>query len=382
MIFRTGFLLVLIFILSTVSAQDKNLKEFKSFNEIESETLFWFKGYTRPKLSVSNENSSVYFVDRFTGKTLNYTLVTCDLNRLELETNLPKFPENLRTSVLEKYHSNVSFVENDKFSVIVGYGIIYILKVTNSVDGQKVSYVLKDSILTTGCSGEETVYLNKNKLLIIDKLQPKLVAEGGIKVSSFNLKTGKLRKENTFNNLSSMLFYYDENYSYSTVTRKYIYLYDVSDNSMIRMSHKFKNQKTIKLDLPKSQKYFNSLNQYIGTTKLMDTVQIISKSISRVINSTPMNEDVFFISQISEGDSIRLKCEILKENGLIVTKEFPQSELKIMSQGRLLFYDDKVYCLSAFGNINLLDESLTQDILMNAIYNEKPHLGIYVFNLD
>jgi len=373
---------VLVFILSTVSAQDKNLKEFKSFNEIESETLFWFKDYTRPKLLVNNENSSVYFVDRFAGRTLNYTLVSCDLNKLELEANLPKFPENLRTSDLEKYHSNVSFLKNDKFSVIVGYGIIYVLKVINSVDGQKVSYVLKDSILTNGCSGEETVFLNKNKLLIVDKLQPKLVAEGGIKVSSFNLKRGKLKKENTFNNLSSMLFYYDENYSYSAVTQKYIYLYDVSNNSMIRMSHKFKNQKTIKLDLPKGQEYFNSLNQYIGTTKLMDTVQIISKSISRVINSTPMNEGVFLISQISEDDSIRLKCEILKENGLIVTKEFLQSELKIMSQGRLLFYDNKIYCLSAFGNINLLDESLTQNILMNAIYNEKPRLGIYVFNFD
>jgi len=382
MIFRTSFLLVLVFILSTVSAQDKNLKEFKSFNEIESETLFWFKDYTRPKLLVNNENSSVYFVDRFAGRTLNYTLVSCDLNKLELEANLPKFPENLRTSDLEKYHSNVSFLKNDKFSVIVGYGIIYVLKVINSVDGQKVSYVLKDSILTNGCSGEETVFLNKNKLLIVDKLQPKLVAEGGIKVSSFNLKRGKLKKENTFNNLSSMLFYYDENYSYSAVTQKYIYLYDVSNNSMIRMSHKFKNQKTIKLDLPKDQEYFNSLNQYIGTTKLMDTVQIISKSISRVINSTPMNEGVFLISQISEDDSIRLKCEILKENGLIVTKEFLQSELKIMSQGRLLFYDNKIYCLSAFGNINLLDESLTQNILMNAIYNEKPRLGIYVFNFD
>lgn len=79
---------------------------------------------------------------------------------------------------------------------------------------------------------------------------------------------------------------------------------------------------------------------------------------------------------------MRLKCEILKENGLIVAQEFSQSELKIMSQGKLLFYNDKVYCLRAFGNLNLLDESLTQNILMNAIYNEKPHLGIYVFRLD
>ena len=382
MIFRIGSLLILIFVLSTVSAQDKKLKEFKNFKEIESETLFWFKGYTRPKLSVDNGNPSVYFVDRFAGKTLNYTLVSCDLNRLELEKNLPKFPENLSISNLEKYNSNVSFIESDKFSVIVGYGIIYIFEIENSVKGQKMSYVLKDSILTNGCSGEETVFLNKNKLIIIDKLQPKLITEGGIRVSSFNLKTGKLKKEKTFKDLSSMLFYYDENYSYCTVTHKYIYLYDVSNNSMVRINHNFKMQKTIKLDLPKGQKYFKSLNQYMGTTKLMDTVQTISKSISRVINSTPMNEDVFFISQISEGDSIRLKCEILKENGSIVAQQFPQSELKIMSQGKLLFYCDKLYCLSAFGNLNLLDESLTQNNLMSAIYNEKPHLGIYVFNLD
>lgn len=142
MIFRISAFVTLIFILSTASAQDKKLKDFKSFNGIESETLFWSKGYTRPKIETIDGESHIYFVDRFEGKKLDYKMVAIDLAKLELVPNLPEFPACLDVSNLERYHSNVSFIKNDRFSVIVGYGVIYLFKKNEINEEHKAPYIL------------------------------------------------------------------------------------------------------------------------------------------------------------------------------------------------------------------------------------------------
>jgi hypothetical protein len=380
MIFRIYLFLLLGLVLCRCSAQNKSFSEFRSYPQVNSETIFWSNEYTRPKLGSGVNANSIYFVDRFDSGTLDYRIVTLKLNSLDIETNR----SNLKVDFadLEKFHSNVSFLKNDKMGVLIGYGIIYLFKTSTSRNNKDEKFTLVDSIYTDKYSGEETVYLNNTELIIIDKVQPKLTTNGGFRISCFNLKQKKLKRQKTFEGYSSMMFYYDENYSYGIVTEKYIYLYDVLEARFVKLNHKLKLINSINVPLETKKRNLEPLKLYLGSITLLDTVQSISKKMTRMLNAIPIGEDILLITQISESDTVRFEAHLLKENGDLVSTRFTQTELQIIAQSKSVASSGNLYSFTTFGNVNFMGDRIPEEEFVKILYAEKPKLGLYVFKLN
>ncbi|PCJ66800.1 MAG: hypothetical protein COA58_04905 [Bacteroidetes bacterium] len=382
MISRGIFILLQFCVLGNVVAQNSKLDTFVSYPMVQSGSIFWENEYTRVK---HGRDFNLYCVNRFKNGQLNYTLLNIDLRNLNLEQlDMADSLSGINYELMEKYHSNVSYIMNGLQGVLVSYGKLHIVK------WQDEKLVLLDSMNIGRNSGEEMVFFtDDSKAIVVDKVQTKLNSDGGIRLSVYDLGKMKLVKQKFIGSLGAMLYYFNKNYSYVTVSSDCIYIYNPVKGSLMKYNHKLKLQGEYPLHL--TNDFFevdpdlSSLKKYLGTTKLLDTIGVISSNMNRVINMTLKGEnDIFFIVQLvdSSDSGVRLEARVLKKDGVTEVLDFNQGELAVLSQGRVSIVKDKVYCLTAFGNINLFKEGLSEKEIFKSLYSEKPNLGLYVFNLN
>jgi hypothetical protein len=124
MISRLLVLLNFIFVLGTVSAQNISLDTFVNYGAVGSSSLQWYDEYTTPY----QKDNSIFIVDRFKGDSMLYNLV-----RFETKTNTFNHEElildsNVSITDGEKYNSRITFLENEKFAVLVTWGKVYVFK--------------------------------------------------------------------------------------------------------------------------------------------------------------------------------------------------------------------------------------------------------------
>ena len=118
-----------------------------------------------------------------------------------------------------------------------------------------------------------------------------------------------------------------------------------------------------------------------GKMSLLATIDFISNHYSRIMNFYIGRQEAIAIASFVENDSTSLQGFLIN-NGQSKKLDASQLELKIISQYKYILAHHKIYCFTSFGNINYFDKTLTEDDIFLAAINEKPILGLYVFDIN
>jgi len=362
--------------LGTVSAQNISLDTFVNYGAVGSSSLQWYDEYTTPY----QKDNSIFIVDRFKGDSMLYNLV-----RFETKTNTFNHEElildsNVSITDGEKYNSRITFLENEKFAVLVTWGKVYVFKRELEV------LVLYKTINIGKNSGDEKVEFVSGDLILLDKRQPKPGINGGIHFLSLDLKKGKIKRQQFMDDMGSMFYYFDSNYDYASVTENRVILYDAMHDILYSLALN-KSELTTLLDAKQnysftSSDYSDILLKYYGTITLLDSVQSIAANKTRIRKFCTLGNSVLCIKEFHKKDSVYLDAFILDINGVEKSIICSQENLRIITQGKLIVCSNKLLCFTAFGNLNLLDPKLTEEKLFSSLYKDKPIIGVYVFTID
>jgi hypothetical protein len=344
-------------------------KEYSNFL-IKENTLYFLKfnqdSETEESLPiklviVSNFNVSEY------SEVSNFQLFAKDSTVLDL---------------ISLYNSKINFSIIQNRLVLGSYNKLFIFDL---IDGR---YVLSKIIDNNKILCDEFVTVAvDNTIWCAGKVQPRMGIKGGIQISQVEFDNGKVIFDTFIENPYSVFFYYDKNYNYCTISDGYIHIAFPNTGAIFNFHIKSKTINILYDDyLEVSNDLINPLEllyKYGRSQKLMDTIDILSNSIGRVISFSSDGESMVFLTQ-NLLQKERFNFFLILNNRKFEIEIDDPKILSILLTNKFYYREKskKIFCFSAYANKNYFQDNITQQDITDILSGKSLSvLGLYVFQL-